>query len=289
MNTKVDIKKYKQQKDLLKKRFEDEKTGDQTLFIDQERLFKPLIKTQEKTSKAMQDKIVASQEATSNALVPIARDLQKRIDQMESLQDLSSYNIPQGIEDVPQSTPQKDRDIIKIDLDLDAGLDTTDLENLVDMSLLKPSEVQKKGEIEETLKTIKTQNRQLGQYLRDDSKKSAREKEMLNSQKETLIKYKESILGLEGSEKFRQKSGEGMRKHKPFKQKRGRGRPKIYPDTNPYNNSRDLYNKLSEYLAAKKAGNTGLDNIIISLLDELLEKNWISKDNYDILYKSIYI
>src|SRR5437868_13762431 len=105
MNTKVDIKKYKQQKDLLKKRFEDEKTGDQTLFIDQERLFKPLIKTQEKTSKAMQDKIVASQEATSNALVPIARDLQKRIDQMESLQDLSSYNIPQGIEDVPQSTP----------------------------------------------------------------------------------------------------------------------------------------------------------------------------------------
>ena len=289
MNTKVDIKKYKQQKDLLKKRFEDEKTGDQTLFIDQERLFKPLIKTQEKTSKAMQDKIVASQEATSNALVPIARDLQKRIDQMESLQDLPFYNIPQGIEDVPQSTPQKDRDIIKIDLDLDAGLDTTDLENLVDMSLLKPSEVQKKGEIEETLKTIKTQNRQLGQYLRDDSKKSAREKEMLNSQKETLIKYRESIKRIEGAEKFLKKSGEGMRKHKPFKQKRGRGRPKIYPDTNPYNNSRDLYNKLSEYLAAKKAGNTGLDNIIISLLDELLEKNWISKDNYDILYKSIYI
>ena len=104
-----------------------------------------------------------------------------------------------------------------------------------------------------------------------------------------MKRYKDSILGLEGSEKFLKKSGEGMRKPKPFKQKRGRGRPKIYSDAILYNNSRDLYNKLSEYLAAKKAGNTGLDNIIISLLDELLEKNWISKDNYDILYKSIFI
>ena len=60
---------------MLKKRFEDEKTGDQTLFINQDILLKPMIKTQEKTSKAMQDKIVTSQEATSNALVPIARDL----------------------------------------------------------------------------------------------------------------------------------------------------------------------------------------------------------------------
>ena len=112
---------------------------------------------------------------------------------------------------------------------------------------------------------------------------------MFNSQKETLKKYKESIKRIEEAEKFRKKSGEGMRKHKLFKQKRGRGRPKIYPDTILYNSSRDLYNKLSEYLAAKKAGNTGQDNIIISLLDELLEKNWISKDNYDILYKSIFI
>src|SRR5213080_263650 len=113
----------------------------------------------------MQDKIVTSQEATSNELVPIVRGLQKRIDQMESLLDLPFYNIPQGIEDVPQSTPQKDRDIIKIDLDSDARLNTTDFENLQDMSLLKPSEVLKNGTIEQTLNKIKTENRSIGQYL----------------------------------------------------------------------------------------------------------------------------
>jgi hypothetical protein len=119
MYTKLDIKKYTQLKDNLIKSFKAEKTGDQKLFIDQERLFKPLTETQEKTSKAMQDKIVTSQEATSNALVPIARDLQKRIDQFETLQDLPFYNIQPEIEDVPQSTPLKDsdRDIINVNLD----------------------------------------------------------------------------------------------------------------------------------------------------------------------------
>ena len=287
MHSKIDIKKYKEQRDSLKQRFEDEKTGDQTLFINQERLFKPLIETQEKTSKAMQDKIVTSQEATSKALVPIVRDLHKRIDQMESLQDLPFYNIQPGIEDAPQSTPQKDRNIIQVDLDV--GLNTTDLENLEDMNLDKPSEVQKKGIIEETFQKIKTQNRQIGQFLGSNSKKSAKEKVVYESQKETLKKYKKSLLGLEGAEQFLKKSGEGMRKHKPFKLKRGRGRPKIYPDTFMYNNSQDLYNKLIELLTAKKAGNTGLDDTIVSALDELFNKKWISKDVYDDLFKNISV
>jgi hypothetical protein len=287
MHSKIDIKKYKEQRDMLKKRFENEKTGDQTLYIDQERLFKPLIETQEKTSKAMQDKIVTSQEATSNALVPIARDLHKRIDQMESLQDLPFYNIQPGIEDVPQSTPQKDRDIFQVDLDV--GLNTTDLENLEDMGFVKPSEVQKKGIIEETVKKIGSQNRQIGQFLRSDSKKTTKEREVYQSQKVTLKKYKKSLLGLEGAEQFLKKSGEGMQKHKLFKLKRGRGRPKTYPDTIMYNNSQDLHNKLIELLTAKKAGNTGLDNTIVSVLDELFDKKWISKDDYDNLFKNIFV
>jgi hypothetical protein len=288
MLTKIDIREYKEQKNKLKKRFEDEKTGDQNIFIDQERLFKPLIETQEKTSKAIQDKIVTSQEATSNALVPIAKELQKRIDQVETLQDLPFYNIPPGIEDVPQSTPQKDRDIINVNLD--KGLDDTHRENLLLLELDLPSEVQKKGMIEDTLKKIKHKNRSLGQAGRDDKsvKKSTTEKLMIESQKETMKIYKESILALKGAEKFTSKSGEGMRKLKPFKLKRGRGRPKTYPDTIMYNNSQDLHNKLLELLAAKKAGNTGLDNTIISALDELFNKKWISKDNYDHLFKSFF-
>jgi hypothetical protein len=234
MHSKIDIKKYKEQRDMLKKRFEDQKTGDQTLYIDHERLFKPLIETQEKTSKAMQDKIVTSQEATSNALVPISRDLHKRIDQMESLQDLPFYNIQPGIEDVPQSTPQKDRDIFQVDLDV--GLNTTDLENLEDMGFVKPSEVQKKGTIGEVLNYIETQNRKIGQFLGAASKRSDAEKQIHQSRQVTLKKYKDTIKKIEEAEKFLKKSGKGMQKHKPFKLKLGRGRPKTYSDTIMYNN-----------------------------------------------------
>jgi hypothetical protein len=241
-----------------------------------------LIETQEKTSKAMQDKIVTSQEATSNALVPIAKELQKKIDQMESLQDLPFYNIQQGIEDAPQSTPQKDRDIIKVDLDV--GLNDTDLENLQDMNLDKPSEVQKKGTFEEILNNIETQNRQIGQFLGAASKRSDAEKQIYQSRQVTLKKYKDTIRKIEGVEKFLKKSGKGMRKHKLLKLKRGRGRPKTYPDTIMYNNSQDLHNKLLELLTAKKAGNTGLDNTIVSVLDELFDKKWVSKDDYDNLF-----
>jgi hypothetical protein len=280
MSVKLNIKNFVAQRDSLKKRFENEKTGDQNLFIDQERLFKPLIETQEKTSKATQDKIVAS----SDVIVPFTRAIQKRIDQMESLQDLPFYNVPPGIEDAPQSTPQKGRDIINVDLD--AGLDTTDLENLEDMGLDKPSEVQRKGSIKHTLETIETKNRQNGQFLRSDSKKTQADRAVCLSQVATLRKYRESLKRIEGVEKFIKKSGEG---HKPFKLIRGRGRPKTYPDTVMYNNSQDLRNKLLELLAAKKAGNTGLDNTIISILDETLNKKWISKDDYDNLFKSFFL
>jgi hypothetical protein len=288
MSTKF-IEIYKRQRDMLKQRFEDEKTGDQTQFTDQSKLFKPLIETQEKTSKAIQDKIVTSQEATSNALVPIARDLHKRIEQMESLQDLPFYNIQPGIEDVPQSTPKKDIDII--DIDLDKGLNDTHRENLLLLELDLPSEVWKKGNIEETLNKITSKKRSLGQAGRDDRgvKKSLAEKLMIESQKETLKFYKKLILGLKEAEIFTKKSGEGMRKPKPFKLKRGRGRPKTYPDTIMYNNSKDLFNKLFELVSAKKAGNTGLDNTIVSALDELFNKKWISKDDYDNLFKSFSI
>jgi hypothetical protein len=46
---------------------------------------------------------------------------------------------------------------------------------------------------------------------------------------------------------------------------------------------------LIELLTAKKAGNTGLDNTIVSVLDELFDKKWISKDDYDNLFKNIFV
>ena len=46
--------------------------------------------------------------------------------------------------------------------------------------------------------------------------------------------------------------------------------------------------KLNEYITAKEAGNTGLDNYINEILDELLEKKCINKDDYDNIFKSIF-
>src|SRR5271163_3024602 len=279
------IKSYKEQRDKLREMFENDKTGDQTLFADQAKLFKPLIESQKETSRAIQDKIVAGQDATSNALIPFTRELQRRNDQVEALQNLPFYNLPPEIESVPQSTPQ--RDIIAV-VNLDAGLNVSDIENLEALGLELPSIVQKNGTIEETLKKIKTKNQSIGQLLGKGSKKTAMEKEMYESQKKTLVTYKESISALEGAKKFTKKLGEGLRERKLVKQKRGRGRPRKYPDAIIYKNPDELCVKLAECIAAKQSGNTGVVNVINSILEELLKIKAIDKDEYNNLYKNIF-
>ena len=245
---------------------------------------KPLIEVQKETSKSIQDKIVAGQDATSNALIPFTRELQRRNDQVETLQNLPFYNLPPEIENAPQSTPIK-APVVTV-IDFDKGLDKTQREYLQDMSFDLPSVVFQKDSVEETLKKIETKNRQLGQYLREDSKKNEEEKAVYKSQQDTLKIYRESLLlASKGVKRFK-KSGEGLRKHKSVKLKRGRGRPKMYPDTIICANPNELCEKLAESITAKRAGNTGLDNRITSMLDELLEHRLISKENYDVLFKN---
>ena len=242
------------------------------------------MRVQKETSKSIQDKIVAGQDATSNALIPFTRELQRRNDQVETLQNLPFYNLPPEIENAPQSTPIK-APVVTV-IDFDKGLDKTQREDLQDMSFDLPSVVFQKDSVEETLKKIETKNRQLGQYLREDSKKNEEEKLVYKSQQDTLKIYRESLLlASKGVKRFK-KSGEGLRKHKSVKLKRGRGRPKMYPDTIIYANPNELCEKLAESITAKRAGNTGLDNRITSMLDELLEHRLISKENYDVLFKN---
>jgi len=140
--------KYKQQRDELQRRFEVERTGEQTLFIDQTKLLKPLIEVQKETSKSIQDKIEAGQDTTSNALIPFTRELQRRNDQVETLQNLPFYNLPPEIENIPQSTPTKIP--IITDIDLDKGLDKTQKEDLQDMSFDLPSVVFQQDTVKET-------------------------------------------------------------------------------------------------------------------------------------------
>ena len=288
------IKSYKEQRDRLRQRFEGEKTGEQTLFIDQTKLFKPLINTQKESA----DKIASSQDVLSNTLVPFTKELQKRNEQLETLQNLP---YPVGIEDAPQSTPSSTpRKVIYVDLNGEL-LNQTHRENLQDLGLDLPSEVQAAGTYAEAVNKAKTENKRIGQFLGINSKKDEKEKEVYKSQQLTLKIYKNKLKGLIEAEQFIQLkktgatsagvSGEGLHPKVPralVKLKRGKGRPRKYPDTVYYSHPNELCVKLSENVAAKEAGNTGLDNIINSILDELLNIKFIDKDEYDNLFKKIF-
>ena len=153
------IKRYKEQRDKLRQYFEEEKTGDQTLFLDQAKLFKPLIESQQESSKDILEKLATNQDVLTNVL-----------------QAAPQYPLgPLGIDDVSHSTPKKDEKLMNINLDMDL-LNDTHRENLQEMKLDLPSEVQKKGNIQETLDKIERENRKIGQYLGIRSKKDEREK-----------------------------------------------------------------------------------------------------------------
>ena len=263
------IKRYKEQRDKLRQYFENEKTGDQTLFLDQAKLFKPLIESQQESSKDILEKLATNQDVLTNVLQAAPHALQYPLG-------------PLGIEDVSQSTPKKDEKVMNINLDKDL-LNDTHSENLQEMKLDLPSEVQKKGNIQETLDRIGKENRKIGQYLGISSKKDEREKEIYRSQQETLKIYKQSILAIKGAEKFIEKSGEGL-----VKQKRGRGRPRKYPRRIVYQDANDLCVKLSELVTLRNTGNTGLDSTIKAILDELLTRKYINQDDYDKLHNNIF-
>ncbi len=275
------IKEYAEQRDRIKKRFEVERTAEQQQYIDQTKLFKSLLETQ----KVIQDKIVSGQDTLSNALTPLVNELRKR---NEPVDDLTSFfQDPREIVDVPtaHSTPkQKDAGY---SYDLNILLDESDRINLRDMSLPLPSEVAtgnyKYGEI---LKQITRLNRQYGQLIGKHSKQEEKQKKMFSARKDTLEKYKKSIQDQMPAGTY--KSGQGLRKRALCKPKRKRGRPRMYPDTIVYNSANDLCQKLNELVAAKGAGNTGLDNTINAVLDELLNTSVVDKDTYNKLFKNIF-
>jgi hypothetical protein len=284
-----DINEFLSIQNVLKKKFEAEKTGAQTLLLDQTKLFKPLINVQNESAKAIQDKIVASQDITSNALIPFTRELQRRNDQVDLLNEQPFFN-----QELPAVTDRAPDEFIKVDLD--AGLNETDIENLELMSseLVNkkvlvfdlPSVVFAKGTIQETLTNIKSKKRSLGQKASDSpagKKTDANMKQMYASQIKTLDKYRESILGLEGAKQFvstPKKSGTGLKRGRPFKQQ---------SDVIFYNHPNELLEKLALLVTAKQSGNTGLDNTINSILDELQKKNIIIKDEFDTLFKNIFV
>src|SRR6476619_811552 len=276
------IKRYEDQRDLIRKEFQAEKVGNQTQFTDQLKLFKPLIESQKETSKDLQDKIASNQNTLPNALVPFTNELKRRNDQVDELQALPFYSREESLS---HSTPKSKDIMIDVNGEL---LNQTHIENLVAMSFELPSKVQEKGTMVSTLENIISKKRSLSQLTgKTGEKRSEAEKQMFQSQKDTLEIYERKIKKLLGVSEFIVHTGKG-RERKLCKQKRGRGRPRKYPETILYNSSNDLCQKLDELVAAKRAGNTGLENSINSILDELLKIGEIDKDIYNDLFKHIF-
>ena len=280
MKNSFDVKYYTQQRDALRNRFRADKTGDQTFLTEQTKLFQPLLESQQE----IQDKLIENQQATSNVIAPFVSELQKRNNIMEDSQYLPFYNAPIEIQDIPQSTPVKSNFAY---IDLDQKLDTSDIENLQDMSLDLPSQVQREKTFQDALRKVKSERHSIGAQLGKAAKQkpSDKERQLLESRKTTLIKYKKLIVHAQIATEHFQVSGKGLALCRP---KRNRGRPKTRPDSIIYNNPDDLLQKLHEHIVAKEAGHTGLDSIMVSMLDELLRIRAINKDSYDKLFLNYF-
>ena len=263
-----DIGEYKRIKESLKDRFENERTGDQDLFREQTQILQPLINSQQQTVKAINDSQDVNNTAISNALLPIVRELERR-EQADLLMGQPFYR-----EELP-AIAQPSPEIMKVNLD--ANLNETDRENLQDMSFELPSVVFKNKTVEETLEKIKTENRSIGQKLAKNSKLKSHELDVYQSRKGTLQTYKEIIDGLQATQQF-----------VSTPKKTGKGLKNKLVDVIYYPSIEDLCANLAQLDAAKQAGNTGLDNHINSILDELLRVKAIDKTEYNNLYKNIF-
>jgi len=137
-----DIDEYKRIKQTLRAKFDTERTGEHNLFIEQTKMLQPLIQpliaTQQQTVQAIQNR----------AGRPLA--------QLPAIMDDALGEAT--VKAVGPPAP-----LIKIDLD--SGLDESDIKNLQDMHFDLPSEVFKTKQVEETLNKIKTENRSIGQKL----------------------------------------------------------------------------------------------------------------------------
>jgi hypothetical protein len=272
-----DVKEYIRLKDSLRTRFEAEKTGDQNLFTEQTKLLQPLINVQKDTSQDIKKQLVSLQDTTKESmlpLVPIAQQFQRQNETIDHFRDLPFFTQSNLDDMLPPlnaaSTPEKPHHRI----DLNAGLNETDRENLHDMALPLPTEVFDQKNYQDIFLKIKTENRRLGQFLGKNSKIGEKEREVYTSRRHTLELYKLHIENIEGAQQFVRspKSGSGLKKTEM-----------VF-----YNNVDDLCSRLALLFAAKQAGNNSVNNNINAILDELLKINAIDKTEHNKLYRNIF-
>ena len=99
-----------------------------------------------------------------------------------------------------------------------------------------------------------------------------------------MAKYKPKIDIIAGAQQFVKSP---VSKSKSESGTTGQG-IKNSPDVIYYHSVDDLCSRLELLCAAKRAGNTGLNNSINSILDELFYKNVIDKSEYNNLFSQIF-
>ena len=227
-----DISKYKRFKLTMRDRFKSEKTGDNTLFEDQSKKFKPLLSSQQEISKTIKDianRIVGCQNDGYAALQPLLPLLQNMQKALRILPPLPSYVLPSCITPSQYVTPQSafaeldarshiplpvasvSSRIDPIRVNLYEGFDQQDLDNLREKGLQLSSKIYESDTISETQTQVKILNKSLGnQYLgiSQASKKISNESKARNkSQRDTLQKYKDRLDQTESANKLLASSG----------------------------------------------------------------------------------
>jgi len=242
-------KSVKAQKE-LKKEFQEQRSGEQLFQEKSAKLFAPITTELQKDSLQLQNEVRQGKQAI-----------------LDSQSRMLEYN-PYYDSSIDKSKTEEDAPPIRY-YDINQYLDEDDREILEMWHLPLPSDIDK-NDIDTIKKQVTSHNRSIGQKLSNinKDKNTDEQNRVYERQRQTLEKYREALEIIKPASKYQK--GEGLKKR--VMMKKPRGRPKIYHDIVYYNDANDLVSKLENYIVAKRAGNTGVDNIIINILDELLEK-----------------
>lgn len=260
-----------------KKYFRDAKMGNQLFEEANLKLFSPITTKLSDENQKNINQSKAIQEAVQHL-----DDRLQAIDQVAHLQHL-----PYHFEQPAAVTPLEKEPPPITTINFEKNLNDTDRKNLEEMGLPLPKTILSADDATKILGIVKTKNRSFGQYTRQDNKKTAEsEKALYEQKKETLKKYKTIVETIAAGSEY-VVTGQG-KKPKLVKQKGKRGRPKINKTTVYYNSIDELFQHLDNYTSAKLAGHNDVDDIIVDILDELLNKKAISQDIYNQTFKKYF-
>ena len=344
------VDEYRNIKDKLKNQFLQEKLGEQNLFTDSSKLFKPLMETTKATTKELKGEIAKGQ----NQLVPYIKELEKYNENLEAFKELPE-----------PSEPEKRKKRKSNILDPDKPLDINDRENLktLELEYKNHPKLEFKSEVKLPLPNeILSEHMNIDEILENCIKinQSLAGQKKRKNEVETIKKYSDILRTIKQRIPF-VVEGNGLKKYNPYKIRQNNTFGNLYIDPNElvkghlkayknnklvlsqkidaslfdlltkrynsnkdysnkaietfnkllelsslpklgsgvhskkanlnviyYSNPNDLLKKLELLSSAKKAGNTGVDNDINSILDELLRCGAVSKSVYKQLYKNIF-